>query len=290
MAVAEAGSFTEAARLLHMTQPAVSWQIKALEEQLGLQLLERTERGVRLTAAGEAIYEESREILRRYERLQELAGAWRGLKAGRVLLAASTIPGEYLCPHWIGTFRRLYPGIEVHLAIGDTQEVVELLLERRADLGIVGAPSPSPRLNLEPLWQDEIVLLIGPQQRELPEPLPLRELRSLPLILREEGSGTRRVVAAKLAEQGIALEELSVALELGSTRAVITAVEAGLGAGFASRLAAEEGIALGRLRAVPVERLDLHRYLYLATLRECTLSLAAQALVDFLRSQRAGAD
>ncbi|WP_027717247.1 selenium metabolism-associated LysR family transcriptional regulator [Desulfovirgula thermocuniculi] len=281
--VAELQSFTRAAQQLFMSQPAISFQIKSLEESLGTTLFHRSEKKVELTEAGRLFYPEARQILQHYYRIRETLEELKGLKRGHLHLGASTIPGEYLLPLYIGRFHELYPGVEVSLRIAGSREVVRWVREREVDLGITGAIIEEQEVEYTP-WQDDcLVLIVGPEHhfRKRKE-VDLDELLAEPLILREPGSGTRRTLEAQIAAAGRSLEKARVVMELGSTRAVITAVQAGLGVSLVSALAAAEPIALGNVYLVGVRGINLCRKLYLVRPSSWPRSYAAAAFFEFL--------
>ncbi|WP_227763129.1 selenium metabolism-associated LysR family transcriptional regulator [Zhaonella formicivorans] len=281
--VAESGSFTKAAKNLYMTQPAISWQIKSLEDEMGLLLFERKERHVLLTEAGRLFYGHARRLVKLYEQLLNEMEQFKGMERGRLIIGASTIPGEYILPAFIGAFKKEYPGVELAMQIADTGAIVELLLGDEVHLGVIGAKIKEPKLELKPFLQDELILVAAPTH-----PLVAREYISMDdikgqcVITREAGSGTQMVIEEKLKECGLRLGELKISMELGSTRAVITAVEAGLGLSWVSRWAVQEALSLGRVAELQTEGLTIRRELYLAYNNRRTLSPLACAFKDYI--------
>lgn len=281
--VVENGSFTKAAKSLYMTQPAISWQIKSLEEDLNLQLLERKERFVQLTEAGKLFYLHARRLVRQYEHMLEEMEQFKGLERGRLILGASTIPGEYLLPAFIGSFKKGLPGVEICLQISDTGSIVEMLLGDELHLGIIGAKVKESKLELIPFMRDELILIAEPGHAlASKDNVTLADIKDQPLVVREATSGTRMVICEKLKEAGMNLEELEITMELGSTRAVITAVEAGLGLSWVSRWAVKEALSLGSVVEIPLEDFSVERDLYLAYNNRRTLSPLALAFKEFL--------
>lgn len=285
LTVAELGSFTKAANKLYMTQPAISWQIKSLETELGLKLIERRERNITLTEAGILFYNDAKRLYHLYEKLLADMEEYKGLGSGKIRLGASTIPGEYLLPTYIGKFKELYPETKITLSIADTQTIVEKLLGDSIQLGVIGAQIEEAKLILTPFLKDELILIADinhpwAQNQEV----NLADLASKSYVLREKGSGTRMVLAQELMERQISLEDLNVVMELGSTRAVITAVIAGLGLSWVSRWAAAESLSLGHIREVNIKGLKIERVIYLATRRNRTLSPLTKAFEEFLCS------
>lgn len=284
--VAELQSFTRAAQQLYMSQPAISFQIKSLEESLGTTLFHRSEKKVELTEAGRLLYPEARQILQHYYRVREALEELKGLKRGHLYLGASTIPGEYLLPLFIGQFHSLYPGVEVSLRIAGSREVVRWVKEKEVDLGVTGAIIEEQEVEYTPWQDDHLVLIVGPEHHfRGRKEVDLDELLAEPLILREPGSGTRRTLEAKLAAAGRSLEKARVVMELGSTRAVITAVQAGLGVSLVSALAAAEPIALGNVYQVGVKGINLSRQLYLVRSSTWPRSFAANVFYEFLKQR-----
>ncbi|MCL5075773.1 MAG: selenium metabolism-associated LysR family transcriptional regulator [Chloroflexi bacterium] len=263
--VAAERNFSAAARRLGLSQPAISAQIRNLEAHFGQKLLERSGRWVNLTVAGERLLRYSSQIMALVEETEQSMAELRGASFGTLTIGASTIPGEYVLPSLIGLFQERHPQVEIHLDVADSHEIVERLLKRRFDLAVIGAPLEPERLLLEPFVTDEIVLVCAPTH-----PLAARdkittdELKEYPFILRERGSGTRQIVEQALAAKGIRGRDLKAVVELGSTGAVKTAVEAGLGLSFLSRYALEEESASGHLKVIEMENLVIKRTLYLA--------------------------
>ncbi|NLL18676.1 MAG: LysR family transcriptional regulator [Clostridia bacterium] len=283
VAVAELGSFTKAAKHLFMTQPAISWQIKSLETELGLTLLERGDRNVSLTEAGKLFYTEAKRLNNLYERLMADIEEYKGLGKGNLKMGASTIPGEYLLPNYIGRFKQLYPEVNISLSIGDTRRIVEKLLMDSIQLGIIGAKLEETKLDFFPFKEDHLILIAAPDHPwGKKDAIGLTDLFPASYVLREEGSGTRMVIEQELAKQDFSLNDFDVVMELGSTRAVITAVAAGLGVSWVSHWAVQEALSLGTVRQVKVEGLEMKRTIYLAIRRNRTLSPLAKAFADYL--------
>lgn len=279
--VVEQESFTKAAQNLYLTQPAVSWLVKSLENLLGVPLLQRRDRRVFLTEAGELLWPYARQIVALSDEMLYLAAQIRGLKTGRLRLGASTIPGEYILPWFLAAFVDHHPGLSVQLRIADTAKVIGWVRERAVDFGVVGAKGEEEGLEYLPFLEDELVLLLPPKhplahRREITP----HELTHYPLVMRESGSGTRAVVEERLLAAGFSPKELNVVLEVGSTRAVITAVKAGLGMGIVSRWAVKEGEEGLKVRTL--KGLDLKRPLYLVLAEQPGANPAAQSFREFL--------
>lgn len=271
--VVEGGSFTHAAKALYMTQPAISWQIKSLEQELELQLIERKERNIVLTDAGKLFYAHARRIVRQYEEAINEMEQFKGLEKGNLLIGASTIPGEYILPTIIGAFKDNFPGATIAMQIADTGAIIELLLAGEIHLGITGAKVKEPKLKWESFFKDEVVLISGPNHPLAKEgSVTLEQLKKQDFIAREKSSGTWMVVKEELQKKGLNPDDLQVVMEIGSTRAVITAVEAGLGLSFVSHLAVKDALELGLVKEITVEDLSIQRDLYLTYNKKKTLS------------------
>jgi len=260
------GSLSEAARSLGISQPAVSNQIKGLERELGMKLLIRGERRVvSLTAAGEVFLVFARQVVATHEEMLQQLNRLKEEVSGELVIAASTTPGEFVLPQLLSDFKARYPQVEAKATIADTRDVVEKVLAHECDLGFIGAPIKRPRLTLTPLIKDEIVLAVYPDHPfARREAIRLEELQGQRLIMREEGSGTRRSLERLLAERGEKLPENNVVLVLGSTHAIIEAIQAQLGIGFVSAFAVSRLQASGHLCTVPIEGLSLTRDLFVA--------------------------
>ncbi|HEX3030920.1 MAG TPA: selenium metabolism-associated LysR family transcriptional regulator [Bacillota bacterium] len=287
--VAETGSFTKAAKLLFLTQPAISFQIRTLEEQLGIRLLERADRTVVLTEAGKQVCTEARAILNSYNSINQHVAEFKGLTKGTLSLGASTIPGEYLLPQFLGEFKQIYHGIDFRMEIGSTRQIIGKVLDRQIHLAVVGAVQEHADLEYVPLFTDEVVVIAGVKHplAQLPK-LEVSQLVNEDFILREQGSGTRSVAEQKFLEAGIDPEKLRVVMELGSTRAIITAVQGNLGIGLVSGLAAYDALRLNLVKRLELGDLDMHRRLYMVT-NSASLSTPLQnAFAQFLELKRKG--
>ena len=285
--IVDQGSLSAAARAKRISQPAVTKQVQRMEAEIGLALLVRgPKRQVELTSAGERVLAFARETLARFEALERELAALKTVGHGVLTLAASTIPGEYLLPGMLAAFRARYPQVEIHMTISDTVDVAARVLGDEADVGVIGSTVQRPGLRLERLASDEIVLAIPPGHPFAGrEQVSVEELRGQPLILREEGSGTRRSVETALAAAGASLPQDNVVLTLGSTQAILQAVEQGVGSGFVSARATAQAQAHGRLACVRLAGVDLSRNLYLAYLPQRAGDSLVARFLDFARSQ-----
>jgi LysR family transcriptional regulator, transcriptional activator of the cysJI operon len=259
-AVADETSFRRAAERLHLSQPAVSQQIHALEEELGVTLFDRGKGRVRLTGAGAVLLTYARRGARLAEEAQAALENARGAAAGELRIGASLTITQYVLPRMLGDFLRQHPRIRLAVRSANTEHIVAALAAKEIDLGLIEGPVSSRDVFRQRFLEDRMVLIVGrrypwPQQA----PVPVRALTQVPLLMRERGSGSRRVVELALRRAGLRWKDLRIALELDSIVAIISAVEAGLGAGFVSEWAIRKEVRLGTVRVVPVEGLDIRR-------------------------------
>ncbi|PLR94471.1 selenium metabolism-associated LysR family transcriptional regulator [Bacillus sp. T33-2] len=249
--VVEKKSFSEAAAKLKCSQPAISLQIKSLEEDLGLELLDRSLSGIQPTPAGISVYQAAKEMIKRWNRLAEELHGFHDNLTGTLTIGASTIPGTYIVPHWMRQFRRLYPKVEVKVEIGDSKEILAKLLDHQIDVGFIGLQPDSEKIKHYPVASDSLVL-IAPDGHPLAnaDHLDFSEVKQYEFVLREEGSGTRKVMDDYLSLHGVRLSELHTVASVGSTEALIASVEAGLGISCVSKLAANHAVKAGRIKII----------------------------------------
>lgn len=260
-AVAEQLSFRKAAEELYLTQPAVSLQIKALEEDLGVQLFERSGSHIALTPAGDILL---RSAYRVHEVLAEAEGeiaALSGEHAGKLALGASTTIAQYVLPRLLVEFRNAHPRVTVTLLSGNTEAIVHAVEQQTVALGLIEGPPRSRDVKVQPFLVDELVLIVPAAhewaERGLVTPI---ELAEAPLLMREHGSGTRHVVELALERHGVRPNKLHIAMEFDATEGIKSAVEAGLGVGFVSRWALAKDARLGSgFAMVEVEGLRIQR-------------------------------
>jgi DNA-binding transcriptional LysR family regulator len=286
--VTELQSFTKAARQLYMSQPAVSFQIKAIEENLEVDLFQRGDKKVILTEAGRLLYPEAKKMIKHYNKIKAGLDDLKGLKTGNLVIGASTIPGEYVMPLLIGGFKELYPGIQISLKIAGSGLVTRWVREREIDLGITGIPVEGDGIECTPWLQDEMVLIVNQSHPWAQKGvINLDELKNGVMILREKGSGTRRSLEMILEEKGIQLDDIPKGMELGSTRAVITAVEAGLGVSIVSRYAVKDVLQLKRISEVQVEGLNLNRAFFIIKLTQSIGGFVTEEFCKYLNDPEA---
>jgi DNA-binding transcriptional LysR family regulator len=279
--VAAHGSFTAAARELGLTQPGLSRQMQKLERRLEIALFVRTATGVRLTAAGDRYRTYARDLLARHRQLlAELRGDGAAL-TGPLNVAASSTPGEFLVPRLVADFTADHPDVRPVVFTADSEEVCHELLERRWDLGFVGARIKRDGLRFDPVAEDEIVLAVPanhPFARTREVALP--DLAGERFVDREGGSGTVLSVRRTLADRGLSLPPHRAAMTLSTTQAIVAAVRAGYGIGFVSSLALPDPQD-GRVVGVRLAGIPLPRTLYLVREKRRLLSPVARRFAEF---------
>jgi DNA-binding transcriptional LysR family regulator len=287
-AVVELRSFSQAAERLGVTQPAVSMQIRTLEEKLGHRLLDRSGRRVEPTEAGLRLYRGAQRLIAFEEQLlDEVAGVEEGELRGRLEIGSSTGPGDRVVPLLLCEFQRRSPEVAVSLAIFDTQTVVERVAERELELGVVGAARKHRGVVFEPFFRDEVVLACAPDHRFAGRTISLDELRAEPLIVMQEGAGVRQVLEDELRRYGVRMRDLNVRLELGLQESVRAAVMGGYGVAFISGSALEAELASKQLASARVEGLDPAREISLVRASGRSLSRVAEAFLAFARERLA---
>jgi len=285
-AVVERKSFSQAAERLGVTQPAVSLQIRSLEERLGQQLFDRSGRRVEPTEAGLRLYRGAQRLLTLERQvLEDMAGEAEGPLHGQLAIGASTGPGGTVVPVLLCEFAEAHPEVTIDLSISDTQTIVDRVARRELELGIVGATPRNRSVAYEPFFRDEVVLVCPPGHRFSGRTVTLDDLRDEPLIVMQEGAGVRQVIEDELRKAGTRLRDLDVRLELGLQESVKSAVEAGHGVTFISRTAVEPELAAGTLAAASVKGLEPSREISLVRAAGRVATRVADAFVEFARAR-----
>jgi DNA-binding transcriptional LysR family regulator len=257
--VARLQSFTKAADALHTSQPAVTFQIRQLEEDFNTRLFDRTHNRIRLTEVGQKLYEHADKILQEYAEMERAIRALTGEMSGMLHIGASTTIAEYMLPVLLGDFKAEHPEVNIRLRVSNTDGIVSMIENNTIDLGVVEAPVTNKNLSVEICRIDQLVAIIPPGHAlESRAWVNTTELATYPFILREEGSGTREVMSEYFNRAGVSLDHLNIIMELGSPEAIKGAVTAGMGISILSRVTIQKELQLGTLREVklapPLER------------------------------------
>jgi DNA-binding transcriptional LysR family regulator len=258
-AVAEQASFRRAAEQLHISQPSVSQHVQLLEEELGTRLLDRTGAGIRITPAGELVLSFARRSSRLTQQVLAALARLEGQPGGELKLAASTTLAQYLLPRILGRFLKENPRIQLAVRSGNTEQVTGWVLNGDAELGLIEGPPSHKEVAVEHFLEDRLPLIVPRGHAWAAQQIPLATLAAAPLLMREHGSGTRRVIEQALRHAGLRLNQLQIVMELDSTEAIVSGVEAGLGVGFVSEWAIRKELRLGTLALAQVAGLDIRR-------------------------------
>jgi DNA-binding transcriptional LysR family regulator len=279
--VADLNSFSLAAQQLGLSQPSVSYQVKELEEAIGMPLLDRLGKGVHLTEAGAVLYSYARRTLDVLEEAGLALEEMRGIKRGKLRVGASTTVGIYLLPAALGAFKKLHPGLVISLEIGTRARVQEQVLRNELDLAVVGPALKDPDLAILPFVSDELVV-IAPAGHRLAgrRGLAMKDLEGQPFVMREPASGSRSTFEKAARKAGA---KLDVAMELGSNGAIKHAVESGLGLAAISRYACALELSGGRLVELDVRGFPIRRDWHIVHLRRRRLPASVLAFIEFLK-------
>lgn len=284
--VAEKGSFSAAAQALHMTQPAVTMQIQSLEDYFGTKLLHRSTKKIELSEAGRTLLPHAKRSVELVRQTDEAMSAFTQKLQGRLQLGASLTIGEYVLPRMLGPFARQYPDISIVMKVMNTTQIMDEILKHQLNFGLIEAPVNHPDMIVEPVMQDELKLIV-PAGHDLAGrgKVNLEEVMNYPFVLREEGSGTRQVMEGQLKKKKIDPSDMNVVMELGSTGAVKSAVEAGVGITMLSPSSVQHELALGLVHIVDIRGLEFKRQFYAIHLKSSLLPLSAVAFLGYLRQQ-----
>lgn len=264
IAVAEKKSFSEAAKVLYITQPTITAQIKALEEELQTKLFERTTKKVEMTASANILLHYAKKIVHMSDLAKKEILEMENIIHGDLRLGCSLTIGEYILPEFLKTFKDAHPAVHMKVEIANSANIVHHLKDQLIDIGLVETPISDKQIIVERILKDELVLIAAPDYfPKHTTHITAGQLRDLPLIMREQGSGTREVVQDYLDKAGLILEDLNMVMEMGSTEAIKATVQSGLGVSFVSKNAVKKEQKLKLLKAYPVKGISLYRYFYI---------------------------
>lgn len=280
-AVARQLSFTKAAEQLFMTQPAVTFQIKQLEEHLNARLFERSHGRIALTPAGELVLGYAEKILTLSEELETRVGELTGAISGPLLLGASTTIAEFYLPQILGEFKAVYPHVQVHMTVANSDTIETRVAEHVLDLGLIESPSHLAGVQTEVCCEDVLVMICSPKYKlAKAQQVSAAEIAGEPFISRESGSGTREFSDHYFHENKIPPDAINIVMELGSPEAIKGVVATGLGVSVLSRATVVKELKLGVLMAVPLDP-PLIRSLSVVTPRNKFRSRLVTTFVEF---------
>jgi len=282
--VAKHLSFTKAAGALHMTQPAVTFQVRQLEEQFNTRLFDRTHNRINLTEAGVRVHHYARQIFELYSRMEGEVRELTGNVSGVVILGASTTIAEYLLPSLLGAFKRKFADVAIRLRVSNTDGVVAMVEDNAIDLGVVEAPVSNKSLVVEVCRIDKLVAVLPPEHALVGgTSLAVADVLEYPFVAREEGSGTREVIFDYLRGAGLEPADLDVVMELGSPESIKGAIEAGMGISILSQSTIGKELALGTLASLALDP-PLERPFSFVHKKQKFRVRAIEELLDFTRS------
>lgn len=277
--VARQLNFSRAAEELHLSQPAVSMQIRQLEENVGLSLFEQMGKRIFLTDAGKELYHYSRAIARQLSDLEEALNQMKGLESGSLKVSVVST-ANYFLPPLLAKFCRMHPGIKVSLSVGNRESVLRQLSENETDIAVIGKPPEGMDLSAEPFLPNPLVVVASPDHPlAKKKSIPLKALEDETFLLREPGSGTRSAMERFFAQQKV---KLTMGNEMSSTEAIKQAVQAGMGLAVVSLYTVELELETGRLKVLDVQGFPITRQWYAVHRTGKRLSTAADAFHSFL--------
>ncbi len=284
VAVYKNRSFTKAAEQLYTSQPTISEHIRNLESRLDCNLFDRLGRSIVPTLEAELLYPRALSILEDLKKLEDDLSVVGKSVAGKLEIAASTIPSVYILPKIAANFKNLHKDISFEIKTFDSAQAVDSILNNESLLGIVGAKTTSPKLQYYTFMEDELVLAAS-TQRKINQRVTTKTLLELPFILREEGSGTRKTLETFLQEKDISLDDLNICAVLGSSTAVTEAIKANLGVSILSRNALVDGIKHQQIQTIEILNMEMRRFFYAVTAQKRSLPYHYQAFLKYLLPQ-----
>lgn len=279
--VARLLSFTKAAESLHMTQPAVTFQVRQLEEYFNTRLFDRTHNRISLTDVGEKVYTYSEQILGLYREMDNDIRTLTGEIIGVLVIGASTTVAEYMLPRLLGEFQELFPDVKLRLKVSNSLGIVHMVENNDIDVGIVESSVGNKSLSVEACWQDNLVVIVAPDHElAKKDSVHVSDLKDYPFVSREEGSGTRSVLCEYLKENDMTMNDMNLSMEFGSPEAIKNAVESGLGISVVSETTLVKELQLNTLKAVKIDP-PLHRPFSLVHQRQKFRIRAMQEFLNF---------
>jgi DNA-binding transcriptional LysR family regulator len=286
--IAKIGSFSEVAKKLGISQPAVSFQVQKLEQELGIKLIDRSQRALTLTQAGQKVLRFAETVAAGRESLLEALTEMREDISGDLNAAASTIPGEFLLPRLLAEFKKRHPAVKVRLDISDSMTVIEQVKNNTVEIGFCGLTPEGKDLTSFKISSDEIVLIVFPEHPfACKKEVTPDELEGEPLIYREDTSGTQRNLEKMFAKAGADTRKWTPNMVLGTSQAVVSAVAAGAGIAFVSSLAIKNCVAQGVITPVKVKGLQLKRDFYCIYHQDRMVSRLLEGFINFMQVETA---
>ena len=277
-------NFSKAGEAIYISQPTVSSHIKELEDHFGCRLIDRMGREALPTKAGKLLYSYSKKLLKMMAETESAMSEFLGNINGELTIGGSTIPSGYIIPEIIGPFAQKYPEVIISLISGDTSQVIELILNGKTEIGIVGAEINHPLITQEKLIDDEMKLIVPASHKWANKSrINFSMLSQEPFLAREHGSGTWKSIKKNMAEADFNSKDLNITARLGSTVSVIRGILCNAGISILSTIAVKDAVETGRLKTLRVEGLDLKRNFYLTTHKKYSLSPLSRVFSEFIK-------
>ncbi|HKZ57013.1 MAG TPA: selenium metabolism-associated LysR family transcriptional regulator [Thermodesulfovibrionales bacterium] len=276
-------SFSKASEELHLTQPTISDHVKTLEEELDCKLFDRLGRTIIPTKEAEVLYSHALEIIEKTNTIKEVISQTRKEIKGELIIGASTIPGTYLLPSIMAEFQRKYPSVSFQILVSDSRGIIDKVSKHELLLGIVGAKLDDEQINYIPFVEDELIVVSSPSMIKS-NSITLKGLTKFPMVLREEGSGTRREVEKILEGKGISLGGIKIAGIFGSTDAIKQAVKAELGISILSKLSVADELKHNILKEIKLTDTQMKRKFYIITHKKRTLPLLHAVFLEHIKT------
>lgn len=287
-AVIRAGSISQAARQLHLTQPALSLQIRDLEEYFCTKLIERTNKGVKPTPAGELVYFYGQKIMGTKEVLISEIEKLQSNTVKQLRLGASTVVGGYAIPCSIHCFKEKHPYAQINLTVANSHCIQEMMLEGKLDVAVVEGPLPEKVSGGDfisrSIGEDDLMLVGTPSFSPEGKAVALEEMKEIPLIVREQGCGVRATVEQAMREKGVHPEELNIMMEVNSLDAIKASIATGKGCSILSYISVRRELYYGILKGIPINGLSFKNIFTLLHRRNAFLSPLEKSFVEFMRS------
>lgn len=284
--VAEVKSFSKAARKLYLTQPTISAHIQALEKELKNRLLVRTTKDVLLSPAGVLLYERAKQMLQLEQKIRRDFAIFNEEEHKKIVVGVSTVPGQYILPRVLPLFLKSYPQNQIWMMESDSEGVIRMVSQGEAEIGFSGNDTDDPNCVCEPFWEDELVIVTPntePYRRFLAHGFPIKQLYEEPLLIREEGSGTRQATERYLTQEGIDMSRLRVVASMSSQETIKKSVGGGMGISIMSAAAVNDYVQQGKLLQFPMKEGGVCRKLYMVWNRNNKPGMAARTFIQFVR-------
>jgi len=266
---------------MSLTQPTISDHIRSLEAELGCRLFDRLGRSIAPTREADALFSHAVELIEKADAVMTIIDQVKSNPSGELVIGASTIPGSYMLPFLMASYKHKYPDVVFQIIIGDSKEIIGKLLSHELLLGIVGTLIPDEKLSYTHIAEDELILISSPNFMK-GNSITLQELTNVPFVIREEGSGTRMEIERILMPHGIDINSLKIVGVFGTTTGVKQAVKSGMGISIVSRFAARDHLKTNALKQIKIPELTMKRNFYVVTHKKRSLPTAFSLFVEHI--------